>query len=212
MKMNKKKINFRAFGIALIAGCTLVISGCAGSSGGEQPAPKKENQVKKQEKEPKDELQRDKEMRAEMNEKFKDADKVIHQFIVAYFEGDLDILESIFLSGGAGDEKQKGNGRQSLEAQNNGPFDENVDEYYFVRYSSEYDEFEKLYYQTYVYKHGAMAAVSTNVALVKDESGQWKVENYGLSSSEVFPQGIEKHGGTVSTLYFDGEGNLTKND
>lgn len=209
--MDKKKNSLRALGIALLAGFTLVVSGCSGSSGGQQTAPKAEqSKIKKEE--PKNELQRDKEMRIEMNEKFKDADEVIHQFIVAYFESDLDTLESIYLPEGIGYEKLHGSWRQTLEARKNGSFDENVVEYHFVRYSSEYDETEKLYYQTYFYKHGSKAAVPMNVALTKDENDQWKVENSGLSSSEIFPQGIEKHGGTVSKLYFDGKGNSIKNN
>lgn len=210
--MDKKKNSLRALGIALLAGFTLVVSGCSGSSSSLQAAPKTEDISKNEKDEPKDELQIDKEMRAEMNKKFKDADEVIHQFLVAYFESDFDKLKSIYLPNGAGYENLEGSGRQTLEAQQNGAFDENVDEYYFVRYSSEYDETGKLYYQTYVYKKGAMAAVSMNVVLAKDENGQWKVENNRLSSSEIFPQGIEKHGGTVSKLYFDGKGNLTKNN
>lgn len=210
--MDKKKISLRTFGIALIAGCALIISGCSGSNGSQQAAPKAEKTAKPGKDETKDELQLDKEMRAKLNEKFRDADKVIHEFLVANFESDLDTLEAMYLPTEDGYEKFMGSGRQTLEAQQNGAFDQNVDEYYFIRYSSEYDKTGKLYYQTYVYKNGSSAAVSTNVALAKDENDIWKIENNGFSNSEVFSQTMKKNGGTVSKLYFDGKGNLTKNN
>ncbi|MBM7716015.1 hypothetical protein MXL46_09245 [Heyndrickxia sporothermodurans] len=213
--MDKKKISLRAFGIAVIAGFTLVVSGCSGSSGGEQTAPKTEDTNKIDKGKSKDELQLEKEMQAEMNEKFKDADEVVREFLVARFESDLDTLEALYLPDSKGYEDFEKYDRQNLSAQNNGVFSEDIDEYYFIRYSSEYEKTGKLYYQTYVYGSGSnvngTAAVSVNLALTKNDENEWRVEESGTRSS-IFPQSMEKYGGTASELHFDGKGNLIKNN
>ena len=215
MEMDKSKISLRTFGIALIAGCVLIISGCSGSTSSQQEAPKAEKTDKPGKNETKDELQLDKEMRAKFNEKFKDADEVIHEFLVADFESDLDTLESLYLPGSKGYEDFEKYDRQNLQARKNGPFSKNVDEYSFTRFSSEYEKTGKLYYSTYVYGNGSnvngTAAISVNISLVKDENDNWKVEE-SETRSTLFPQSMEKYGGTASELHFDGKGNLIKNN
>ncbi|KRG16840.1 hypothetical protein ACA29_02870 [Lederbergia galactosidilytica] len=68
-----------------------------------------------------------------------------------------------------------------------------------------------MYYRTYVFGKGGedslKASTSVNVALVKNEEGEWKVEEDGTVST-IFPRSLEKDGGTVSEFHFDNNGNL----
>lgn len=163
-----------------------------------------------------DRLKREEEERIPIDELYKDADEVVFKYLVAKKEEDNPTFLSLLVEGTKGYEEFKNNTRNIDAHVNPGTFESSVYSYSYKRFSSEFEDSNKLYYEYDYRSIGKAISFKNNefqsghLVLTKDDQGSWLIESYGLEAMQAIPDSLDKYGSSVSVIAFHDEELLNK--